>query len=69
MMLRWFWLLYGTAFSTDFCLPNVLLNINVTKDHNIISKDKDKDAFIGPKEFVSQLMMIQTNDKLFHQLK
>ena len=29
---------------------------------------KDKDAFIGPKEFVLH-MMTQTNDKLFHQLK
>ena len=29
-------------------------------------KDKDKDAFIVPKEFVSHMMMTQTKDKLFH---
>ena len=28
-----------------------------------------KDAFIGPKEFVSHIMMKQTKDKLFHHLK
>ena len=33
------------------------------------NKDKDKDVFIGPKEFVSHIMMTQTEDKLFHQLK
>ena len=27
---------------------------------------KDEDAFIGPKEFVSHMMMTQTKDKLFH---
>ena len=31
-------------------------------------KDKDKDAFIGSKEFVSYMMMTQTKDKLFHHL-
>ena len=34
------------------------------------NKDKDKDAFIGPKEFVLHMIMTQTKDKfLFHQLK
>ena len=28
-------------------------------------KDKDKDVFIGPKKFVSHMMMTQTKDKLF----
>ena len=37
--------------------------------HKDKDKDKDKDEFIGPKEFVSHLMMTQTKDKLFHQLK
>ena len=32
-------------------------------------KDKDKDVFIGPKEFVSHMMMTQTKDRLYHQLK
>ena len=32
-------------------------------------KNKDKNAFIGPKEFVSHIMMTQTKDKLFHNLK
>ena len=31
-------------------------------------KDKDKDAFIGLKELVSHMVMIQTKDKLFHHL-
>ena len=32
------------------------------------NKDKDKDVFIGPKEFVSHMMMTQTKDRLYHQL-
>ena len=34
-------------------------------------KDKDKDVYIGPKEFVSHMMMTQTKtkDRLYHQLK
>ena len=32
-------------------------------------KDKEEDAFIGPKEFVLYMMMTQTKDKLFHQWK
>ena len=32
-------------------------------------KDKDKDVFIGPKEFVSHMMMTQTKYRLYHQLK
>ena len=31
--------------------------------------DKDKDVFIGPKEFVSHMMMTQTKYRLYHQLK
>ena len=31
--------------------------------------DKDKDAFIGPKEFVLHMMMTQIKDKLFQKLK
>ena len=34
-----------------------------------LDKDKDKDVFIGPKEFVSHMMMTQTKDRLYHQLK
>ena len=33
------------------------------------SRIRSKDAFIGPEEVVSNLMMTQTKDKLFHQLK
>ena len=29
-----------------------------------IDKDKDKAAFIGPKEFFSHMMMAQTKEKL-----
>ena len=36
---------------------------------NIEDKDKDKDVFIGPKEFVSHMMMTQTKDRLYHQSK
>ena len=32
-------------------------------------KDKEKDAFIGSREFVLHMMMTQTKDKLFHQWK
>ena len=32
-------------------------------------KDKDKDVFIGPKEFVSHMMMTQTKYRLYHQLR
>ena len=32
-------------------------------------EDKDKDVFIGPKEFVSHMMMTQTKYRLYHQLK
>ena len=35
----------------------------------ICNKDKDKDVFIGPKEFVSHMMMTQTKYRLHHQLK
>ena len=35
----------------------------------IKDKDKDKDVFIGPKEFVSHMMMTQTKYRLYHQLK
>ena len=31
--------------------------------------NKDKDVFIDPKEFVSHMMMTQTKDRLYHQLK
>ena len=41
------------------------ISSNVVKD-----KDKDdKDVFIGQKEFVSHMMMTQTKDRLYHQLK
>ena len=30
---------------------------------------KNKDAFIGSKEFVLHMMITQTTDKLFHRLK
>ena len=36
------------------------------KDFSSLRPNKDKDAFIGPKEFVSHMMMTQTKDKLFH---
>ena len=32
-------------------------------------KDKDKNVFIGPKEFVSHMMMTQTKNRLYRQLK
>ena len=32
-------------------------------------KDKEEDAFIGPKAFVLYMMRTQTKDKLFHQWK
>ena len=37
--------------------------------NNLKDKDKEEDAFIGPKEFVLYVMMTQTKDKLFHQWK
>ena len=41
-----------------------------TKEANpSVYKDKDKDVFIVPKEMVLHMMMTQTKDKLFHQLK
>ena len=29
-------------------------------------QELDKDVFIGPKEFVSHMMMMQTKDRLYH---
>ena len=37
--------------------------------NNLKDKDKEEDAFIGPKEFVLHMMMTQTKDSLFHQWK
>ena len=39
--------------------------------HKVVHKERkeDKDIFIGPKEFVSHMMMTQTKDRLYHQLK
>ena len=45
---------------------DTLQNMILIKDKD---KDKDKDVFIGPKEFVSHMMMTQTKDRLYHQLK
>ena len=41
----------------------------IAKHHKDKDKNKDKDVFIGPKEFVSHIMMTQTKDRLYHQLK
>ena len=42
---------------------------NHARDQDKDKEDKDKDVFIGPKEFVSHMMMTQTKDRLSHQLK
>ena len=47
--------------------------LKLLKSHSgaraFLDKEKDKDAFFGLKEVVSHLMITQTKDKLFHQLK
>ena len=51
----------------DWCMMVKLLGVSSYRRR--IKADKDKDVFIGPKEFVSHMMMTQTKYRLYHQLK
>ena len=51
------------------CSPQKVSKHQFNKDKDKDKEDKDKDVFIHPKEFVSHMMMTQTKDRLYHQLK
>ena len=75
---KWNWLVYGKSWPLLRNHLELVKLINgpfmVFQGSNISGldnkdKDKDKDVFIGPKEFVSHMMMTQTKYRLYHQLK